>query len=63
MEQVRQPFRWFVPGDINGFFGLFFDNLSVLSFLSGILIFGFKFPAEIIYKRMFSRNCPRRPRR
>jgi AGZA family xanthine/uracil permease-like MFS transporter len=46
-------YRWFVMGDVNGFFGLMFDNLTVLSFLAGILIFGFKFPADIIYTRMF----------
>ena len=40
-------------GDINGFFGLMFDNITVLSFLAGILIFAFKFPADIVYTRMF----------
>lgn len=49
------PFKydWFVLGDINGFFGLMFDNMTVLSFLAGIMIFAFGFPAEIVYKRMF----------
>ena len=47
------PGRWFVAGDLNGFFGLMFDNLSVLSFLAGILIFAFGFPADIVYGRMF----------
>ncbi len=46
-------YEWFVLGDINGFFGLAFDNFTVLSFLAGILILGFQFPAEIVYKRMF----------
>src|SRR5262252_5286639 len=46
-------YEWFVLGDINGFFGLAFDNFTVLSFLAGILIFGFQFPADIIYRRMF----------
>ncbi len=46
-------YDWFVLGDINGFFGLAFDNFTVLSFLAGILIFGFQFPADVIYKRMF----------
>ena len=49
--QGRAP--WFVLGDINGFFGLMFDNMTVLSFLAGILIFAFGFPADIVYKRMF----------
>ena len=48
-----KKYRWFVLGDLNGFFGLMFDNLTVLSFLAGILIFGFKFPADVIYTRMF----------
>jgi len=30
-----------------------FDNLAVLSFLAGALIFGFGFPSEIVYTRMF----------
>ena len=47
----RDP--WFVLGDLNGFFGLMVDNLTVLSFLAGILIFGFGFPADIVYSRMF----------
>jgi AGZA family xanthine/uracil permease-like MFS transporter len=46
-------YNWFTMGDINGFFGLMFDNLTVLSFLAGILIMVFKYPADIIYTRMF----------
>ncbi len=55
-DQLTAPpfkYRWFVSGDINGFFGLMFDNLTVLSFLASILIAGFGFPADIIYQRMF----------
>jgi len=46
-------YRWFGIGDVNGFFGLMFDNITVLSFLSGILVFGFGYPAEIVFGRMF----------
>src|SRR2546426_3694086 len=46
-------YEWFVLGDINGFFGLAFDNFTVLSFLAGILTLGFQFPADIVFKRMF----------
>jgi AGZA family xanthine/uracil permease-like MFS transporter len=46
-------YRWFVVGDLNGFFGLMFDNLTVMSFLAGILVFGFSYPADIVYGRMF----------
>jgi adenine/guanine/hypoxanthine permease len=53
MSRGSHAYRWFVPGDINGFFGLIIDNLTVLSFLSGILVFGFGFPADIVYTRLF----------
>ena len=53
MPQAQQSQTWFVARDINGFLGLVFDNLTVLSFLSGILVFVFKFPADIVYSRMF----------
>jgi AGZA family xanthine/uracil permease-like MFS transporter len=46
-------YRWFVAGDLNGFFGLMFDNLTVMSFLAGILVFAFGYPADIVYGRMF----------
>ncbi len=49
----NEKFKWFVLGDLNGFFGLMFDNLTVLSFLAGILIFAFGYPADIVYTRMF----------
>jgi adenine/guanine/hypoxanthine permease len=53
MAQESGRYRWFVVGDINGFFGLMFDNLTVLSFLYGILVFVFGYPADIVYGRMF----------
>lgn len=53
MNDNRKRYQWFILGDFNGFFGLMFDNLTVLSFLAGILIFAFKFPADIVYTRMF----------
>ncbi|MGA2605177.1 MAG: hypothetical protein ABSG14_13195 [Verrucomicrobiia bacterium] len=53
MDGAGKKYEWFVIGDINGFFGLMFDNLTVLSFLAGVLVFGFKFPADIVYSRMF----------
>ncbi|MFC3551584.1 hypothetical protein ACFOLC_11250 [Lysobacter cavernae] len=45
--------RWFVAGDINGFFGLVVDNLSILGFISVALIGIFQFPAEVVFARMF----------
>src|SRR5262245_36156353 len=53
MDHSSTKYQWFALGDLNGFFGLMFDNLTVLSFLAGTLIFVFKFPADIIYSRMF----------
>ena len=53
MADNSKKYKWFGIGDINGFFGLMFDNLTVLSFLAGILIFVFKFPADIVYGKMF----------
>lgn len=45
--------RWIVPGDINGFFGLVVDNLSILGFIAVALIGIFGFPAEVVFERMF----------
>src|SRR5512137_106730 len=53
MTSSSQKYQWFGIGDVNGFFGLMFDNLTVLSFLAGILVFVFGYPAEIVYRRMF----------
>lgn len=53
MANAAARYRWLVLGDVNGFFGLMFDNLTVLSFLAGILVFGFGYPADIVYARMF----------
>jgi AGZA family xanthine/uracil permease-like MFS transporter len=48
---ARQP--WIAPGDINGFFGLVVDNLSILGFLATALIGLFGMPAEFVFTRMF----------
>jgi len=48
-----RKYQWFTLGDINGFFGLMFDNVTVLSFLAGVLVLAFGFPADIVYTRMF----------
>ncbi len=50
-EKVNYPL--FVLGDINGFFGLMFDNMTVLAFMAGILVVAFKYPADIVYTKMF----------
>ncbi len=53
MSNGAGRYRWFVAGDLNGFFGLMFDNLTVMSYLAGILVFVFGYPADIVYGRMF----------
>ena len=53
MKREDNRYRWIGMGDLNGFFGLMFDNIAVLSFLAGTLILGFNFPAEVVYTRMF----------
>ena len=53
MTTGLHKYRWFAIGDINGFFGLMFDNVTVLSFLAGVLVFAFGFPSDIVYNRMF----------
>ena len=53
MDRSANTYEWFAPGDLNGFFGLVFDNLTVLSFLAGTLVFVFQFPADVVYRRCF----------
>ncbi len=45
--------RWFVSGDLNGFFGLVVDNLSILGFIAAGLIGIFGVPADIVFGKMF----------
>lgn len=45
-------YRWYAPGDINGFFALAIDNLALLVGMAGILIGVFHIPAEIVLGRM-----------
>nr|WP_320133596.1 hypothetical protein [uncultured Holophaga sp.] len=45
--------RGWVLGDLSGFLGLMIDNLAVLAFLAGVLVAGFQFPADVVYRRMF----------
>jgi adenine/guanine/hypoxanthine permease len=49
----RATYRWAAAGDINAFFGLMLDNVVNLAVLAGILVFGFGFPAPLVYTRMF----------
>lgn len=53
MTPTARPLRWFSIGDVNAFFGLMLDNVVNLAVLSGILVGGFGFPADIVFLRMF----------
>ncbi len=53
MASESNGYAWFELGDVNGFLGLMFDNMAVLSFFAGALIIGFNFPADVVYSRMF----------
>lgn len=52
LHRATRP-RWFVAGDLNGFFGLVVDNLSILGFIAMALVGIFRFPAEVVFGRMF----------
>ena len=52
-REAHRSQRWFVAGDINGFFGLVVDNLSILGFIAMALVGIFGFPAEVVFTRMF----------
>ena len=53
MNTTQKPYKWLATGDINAFFGLMLDNVTNLAVLAGILVFGFGFPADLVYTRMF----------
>ena len=44
--------RWFVGGDIDGFFGLGLDNLVQLLLIDTLCKFVLGFPSELIYGRV-----------
>lgn len=48
----REGYRWARAGDVNAFFGLMIDNVTVMAIMASILIYVFKFPAEFIYTKM-----------
>lgn len=44
--------RWFVKGDVDGFFGLWMDNLASLLVIVSLLKFVLQFPDELIFGRV-----------
>ena len=53
MNPPGSRLRWFVPADLNGFFGLLVDNLSILGFIAAVLVGVFGFPADVVFGKMF----------
>ncbi|MEI6054809.1 MAG: hypothetical protein WCR55_02015 [Lentisphaerota bacterium] len=37
-------------GDVNGLLGIVMDNMAAVSFMSGILVFIFKFPIDVVFQ-------------
>lgn len=48
----RRNYPWFVPGDLNAFFGLLLDNVANLVVLTSILAGVFGFPARFVFTHM-----------
>lgn len=46
-------YQWMTFGDLNGFFGVMFDNVTVLAFLAFILTGIFEMPGDIVYGKIF----------
>ena len=57
MSGEPRRYEWFKVGDINGFFGLMFDNVTVLSFLAGILVF-FMLEKVVLLRHCHANHCP-----
>jgi len=53
MSRPAQRLPWIVATDLNGFFGLVVDNLSILGFIAMALTGMFGVPAEVVFTRMF----------
>src|SRR5262249_35259219 len=48
----ESPMRWFVRGDVDGFFGLALDNLVQLLLIDTLCRFVLHFPAPLVYGRI-----------
>ncbi|WP_050748587.1 hypothetical protein [Halothermothrix orenii] len=45
-------YHWVTRGDIDAFFGLLFDGMSKVLSMTGIMIFAFGMPTEIVVGRI-----------
>ncbi|PZD70882.1 hypothetical protein C1752_08876 [Acaryochloris thomasi RCC1774] len=52
MQPLTASPKWFVPGDIDGFFGLLVDNLIQILLIVGLCQGVLGFPAELIFARI-----------
>ena len=49
---MNSPFQWWRPGDLDGFFGLFIDNLIQLILIVGLCGTLLNMPAEMVFGRI-----------
>src|SRR6476619_2526095 len=52
LETILSAMKWFVRGDIDGFFGLALDNLVQLLLIDTLCRFVLGFPPELVYGRV-----------
>lgn len=49
---ASKSYRWLAPGDVNAFFGLMLDNISVMILMASLLVGAYGFPAEFVLAKM-----------
>src|SRR6476619_6697302 len=52
LETILSAMKWFVRGDIDGFFGLALDNLVQLLLIDTLCRFVLGFPPDLVYGRV-----------
>ena len=59
-RETTTPIRWWVPGDWNGFFGLFTNVVLNVIVLTGLCLGVIKLPGDIVFGRPLGsgRICP-----
>ena len=51
-SETSNPVRWWVPGDWNGFFGLFTNVVLNVIVLTGLCLFVVKLPGDVVFGRI-----------
>lgn len=49
---ANAAYQWAARGDVNAFFGLMLDNISVMILMGSLLVGAFHFPAQFVLTRM-----------